>query len=411
VRGAVSTVDYDPRRPEIIADPYPAFAALRARDPVHWSDALGGWVLTRYDDVKAALTDPRLSADRISPFVRHRAASGRPVPNLARIVGNWAVFADPPRHTRLRGLLNRAFTPRAVAARAGRIAALVEGLIDRLNGRGDADLVAEFAYPLPVMVIADMIGVPPADQALFKEWSDELATFVGSGLLTDDKYARAERAAADMADYFRAVVGERRRALSPQEDLLSALISAEDRGDVLNEDELIATCVLLLFAGHETTTNLIANAVYWLLRCPDQWARLTAEPSLDESAVEEALRYDGPTQAMVRVVASDLTLGGQLLATGQRVFAMINAANRDPAIFEDPDRLDIARWPNRHIAFGHGIHFCLGAPLARLEGRIALRALARRLSQPALSDQRVDWLDSLVFRGMRSLPLRFAGIV
>jgi cytochrome P450 len=397
------TVAYDPRQPAVLADPYPIFARLRRSAPVQRSDLLGGWVVTRYDDVKAALNDSRFSADRITPFLHHMDSSGRPVPTLARIVGNWAVFTDPPRHTRLRGLMNKAFTARAVAGLEPRIAAIVDELIGALAGRQRLDLIADFAYPLPVTVIAHMIGVPAADHVLFKTWSDELATFVGSALQTADKYDRAERAAGEMADYFRTAIAERRRA--PGDDILSALIAAEESGDVLGEDELIACCVLLLFAGHETTANLIGNGIHALLRHGGELARLRENPTLAESAVEEVLRYDGPTQAMVRIAAAEIELAGVRIATGDRVFLMINAANRDGAVFADPDRLDITRAPNPHIAFGYGIHFCLGAPLARLEGRIALPALATRLDGLAFADDPPQWLDSLVFRGTSTLPL------
>ncbi|MCP4329560.1 MAG: cytochrome P450 [Alphaproteobacteria bacterium] len=403
------TVSYDPRRPEIIADPYPIFARLRSEDPVHRSDVLGGWVLTRYDDVKKSLNDKRLSADRITPFLHHMTTSGRPVPTLARIVGNWAVFTDPPRHTRLRGLMNKAFTPRAVARLTPRIIAIVDRLITAMAGNTEANLIADFAYPLPVTVIADMIGVPSDDQHLFKTWSDELATFVGSNLLSPDKHARAEAAAGAMADYFHDIIAERRRA--PRDDILSALIAAEDRGDVLGEDELIACCVLLLFAGHETTTNLIANGLYAMLRHGESLAVLRQSPEPLDGAVEEALRYDGPTQAMVRIALEDLEIGERRIAAGDRLYLMINAANRDDTVFTDPDRFDVRRESANHIAFGYGIHFCLGAPLARLEGRYALHALARRLEQVALGDRSPEWIDSLVFRGMRSLPITFREVI
>jgi len=403
----MTPIEYDPRRPDIIADPYPVFAVLRDRDPVHWSDVLGGWVLTRYDDVKAALNDPRLSADRITPFMRHREASGQPIPDLARLVGRWAVFTDPPAHTRLRGLMNRAFTGGAVAALGPRIAEIVDELIGGLPD-GKCDLVRDFAYPLPVTVIADMIGVPPTDRTLFKQWSDALATFVGSNLLTADKYERADSAAREMTDYFRAAIAARRQ--SRRDDILSALIAAEEDQGVLSEDELVACCVLLLFAGHETTTNLIANGLYALLSHPEASARYQADPGLDEPMVEEALRFDGPAQAMVRIVAAPFTLHGRSLAAGERVFTMINAANRDRTVFDQADRFVVDRIPNRHIAFGYGIHFCLGAPLARLEGRIAFRRLVDRLVGLRPATDAPEWIDSLVFRGMRALPMAYDSI-
>jgi cytochrome P450 len=267
------------------------------------------------------------------------------------------------------------------------------------------DVIRDFAYPLPITVIAEMIGVPREDREAFKLWSDELAAFIGSALATPDKYERAARAITAMADYFRRMIPARRA--NPCEDIMSALVASWDRDDPLGEDELVASCILLLFAGHETTTNLIGNGVLALLRHPAQARALRDHADLTSSAVEEILRYDGPTPAMVRVAVEDIGLEGRTIRRGDRVFTMINAANRDPRQFAEPDRLDLARANNRHIAFGYGIHFCLGAPLARLEAQIALPALLRALGEPALDGAEPAWLDSLVFRGVKSLPVTF----
>ncbi len=397
---------YDPRRPEVLADPYPALHQLQDEDPVHWSAILGGWVLTRYDDVKAALGDPRLSSDRITPFVNHYAkGGGGELGELGRLVGLWAVFTDPPTHTRLRGLMNRAFTSRAVEQLRPRIADIVAELLEAVQPRGRMDVIRDFAYPLPITVIAEMIGIPREDREAFKVWSDELAAFIGSALATPDKYERAARAIAAMAEYFRRMIPARRAI--PCEDIMSALVAARDRDDPVGEDELVASCILLLFAGHETTTNLIGNGVLALLRHPAQARALRDHADLTGSAVEEILRYDGPTPAMVRVAVEDIKLEGRTIRRGDRVFTMINAANRDPRQFAEPDRLDLARANNRHLAFGYGIHFCLGAPLARLEAQIALPALLRALGEPALDVGELAWLDSLVFRGVKSLPVTF----
>jgi cytochrome P450 len=395
---------YDPRRADVVADPYPALARLRAEEPVHWSAVLGGWVLTRYADVRACLADPRLSADRITPFLaRQPPTASESIQALLRHVGLWVVFTDPPLHTRLRGVLGRAFTARAVDGRRARIAAIVERLLDRAADAGGMDLIRDFAYPLPVAVIGDLLGVPAEDHERLKAWSDDLAGFIGSAIGTPDKYERAARAVAEMRDYFERVVACRREA--PADDLVTALLTPGERGERLGEAELIASCVLLLFAGHETTTNLIGNGALALLGDPAAARGWREHPELGPTAVEELLRYDGPTPAMVRVVREDLTLGGRAIRRGDRLFLMINAANRDPAQFAEPDRLDLGRADNRHLAFGHGIHFCLGAPLARLEGQLALPALLARF--PGLRPQggAPEWLDSLVFRGMRSLPV------
>jgi cytochrome P450 len=400
---------FDPRVPAVVADPYPVFRRLRDEDPVHWSGEVGGFVLTRFADVKASLADPRLSSDRITPFVRHRAgrADATIVETLGRTLGLWAVFTDPPNHTRLRGLMNRAFTPRAVERLRPRIAGIVEHLLARVRPTGRMDLIRDFAWPLPIAVIGDMLGVPAPDREVFKAWSDELATFVGSAVATPDKYGRAAAALGQMQDYFRALAAERRR--TPVDDLMTALLAAEESDDRFTEDELVATAILLLFAGHETTTNLIGNGVLALLRNPGELARLRENPALTASAVEEMLRYDGPSGAMVRVASDDVLIDGVRIGRGDRLFLMINAANRDPRQFDEPERFDVAREPNRHIAFGYGIHFCVGAPLARLEAQIAVPALAS-LPELALARGEPEWLQSLVFRGVRSLPVAFQPI-
>lgn len=404
---AAAATIYDPRRTEIMADPYPALARLRMEDPVHWSPVLRGWLLTRYADVRAALFDPRLSADRITPFMDSlEAAERRALSGLERLLTRWAVFADPPDHTRLRGLMNKAFTPRAIAALQPRIAAIIDRLIDHLVGRREMDLIADFAYPLPATVIAGILGLPEADVSRFKIWSDDLAAFVGGAQAMPDKYARAARGIAEMDGYFRAII-RARKAVPPESDVIGALIAAEESGRVLSDDELVATAVLILFAGHETTTNLIGNGTIALLSHPAELARLRESPSLMESAVEEMLRYDGPAAMVTRVARQDMEIGGQMIAAGDRLFLGLNAANRDPARFPDPDRFDIARPDNRHLAFGYGPHFCIGAPLARLEAQLAFQRLLERLDSLALAEERLEWADNLVLRGATRIPLRF----
>ena len=402
------SVDYDPRRPEVIADPFPVFARLRAADPVHWSDVLGGWVLTRYRDVRQVLNDPRFSADRITPFRDHLKPEARAeIGDLLKMLGMWSVFNDPPEHTRRRALLNRAFTSRAVAGLRPMIERMVAHLIAGVVERGAMDLIADFAYPLPAGVIAGMIGVPMSDLDRFKLWSDDIAAFVGSALATPDKRERGERAMREISAYFREMVADHRR--TPREDILSALIAAEEAGTVLSEDEVVASCIFLLFAGHETTTNLIGNGMLALLRNPETCEMLRRTPALASDAVEEMLRYDGPTQAMTRIAREEVRLDDRAPAirAGDRVFALLNAANRDPEMFPQPDRFDILRDENRHISFGFGAHFCLGAPLARLEGAIAVAALVDRLPDLALAGETPQWSDSFVLRGVKALPVRF----
>ena len=402
------SVDYDPRRPEVIADPFPTFARLRAEDPVHWSDVLGGWVLTRYRDVRQVLNDPRFSADRITPFRDHLAPEARgQIADLLKTLGMWSVFNDPPDHTRRRALLNRAFTPRAVAALRPMVERMVAHLVARVAEQGAMDLIADFAYPLPAGVIAGMIGVPMADLDRFKLWSDDIATFVGSALATPDKRERGERGMRELSAYFRDMVADHRK--NPREDILSALIAAEEAGSCLSEDEVVASCIFLLFAGHETTTNLIGNGMLALLRHPDAYETLRRTPSLAPDAVEEMLRYDGPTQAMTRIAREEVRLddASPAIRVGDRVFALLNAANRDPEMFPQPERFDILRDENRHISFGFGAHYCLGAPLARLEGAIAVAALVDRLPDLALAAEAPQWSDNFVLRGVKALPVRF----
>jgi cytochrome P450 len=302
--------------------------------------------------------------------------------------------------------MNTAFTSRAIESREPVIQNLVERLLDAIVPVGRTDLIADFAYPLPAAVIAGMLGASADHLDRIKRWSDDLAAFVGSALATPDKRTRAQGAMVDMSAYFRALVTARRT--QPRDDLMSAMLAAEGQADGLTEDELVATCVLLLFAGHETTTNLIGNGLVALLRHPTQLAALAADPLLAGSAVEELLRYDGPTQAVTRIAVEDVELRGRQIRRGARVFLNLSAANRDPEQFSHAEDLDVRRPDNRHIAFGHAIHFCVGAPLARLEARLAIPAVLRRLPELRLETDALRWSDSYVLRGVEALPLSFA---
>ena len=405
--GGASAPSYDPGDAAVRADPFPLFRRLREEDPVHWSQVLSGWVLTRYDDCRAALSDPRLSAARLRPFFEHLPPERRTeVRGLQDTLGLWAVFVDPPDHTRLRRLLNRGFTSRAIERLIPSIEAIVDRLIDDVAGVGAMDFIADFAYPLPASVVMAMLGVPLDDLGRFKHWSDDLALFVGSAQVTPEKYVRAEAAVREMGRYFRDLADARRR--EPRDDLVSELLAEAPDGENLSEDELVASAILLLFAGHETTTNMLGTGLLHLTRNPTELARLGSDPALAVSAVEEILRYDGPIAAMTRVAAEPIEIGDKKIEKGQRIYAMLNAANRDPRAFDDPERFDIARRRNRQIAFGYGIHFCLGAPLARLEGRIAFPRLLARLGEIEVDESALEWNDSLVLRGLRSLPVRFA---
>jgi len=399
-----ASIRFDPRDVAAMPDPFPLFCRLREEDPVHWSSRLGGWILTRYEDVRRAATTSEMSPDRLRPFFAQLPQAQRStLGDLARFLTLWVVFRDPPDHTRVRAIMSQAFASRAVQALIPDIATVIDDLLDRMERQAAADLIRDFAYPLPATVIMDLLGVPRGDLGLVKQWSDELALFIGGAQDVPNKYARAQEAARQMADYFRDLVNHRRA--SPSGDLVTDLIEARNGAGRLDNDEVIAACMLMLFAGHETTTNLIGNGVLALLRHRDELRRLRDDPGLAASAVEECLRFDGPSGALARVVAVEHELRGRLLRKGDRVFAMVNAANRDPRVFPEPDRFDIKRRPNPHIAFGAGPHFCLGAPLARLEGKLALAEIARRYPAMRLARDDLAWNDSLIIRGLTSLPV------
>ena len=406
--------DFDPYDSAVMDDPYPAYRYLLENDPVHYSHALRSWVLTRYEDVRPSLNDPRLSADRISPYLDRLSEDDREnVQTVGPMLQKWAVFMDPPDPTRMRKLLTHGFTSTAIADFRPKVEVIVERMIDQLIEKGgdgaEIDFINSFAYHLPATVIAVMLGVPESDVEQFRAWSEDLAPFVGSATDTPDKVALAERSAQDLTEYFTGILENRRANPPSPEDttIIDHMMAAEEDGDTLSLAELISNAVLLLFAGHETTTNLLGNGLLALIRHPDQLQRFTETPALAESAVEELLRYDGPVGSLARSVLEDMEIGGKTIRKGQRLYCMLNAANRDPRQFDDPDGLDIGRANNRHIAFGYGIHFCVGAPLARMEGRFALAAMMKRMTQIELGDNPPVWRDSLVLRGLSSLPIRF----
>ena len=393
---------FNPLDPGVHADPYPYYRRLREADPVHLSP-LGLWVLTRYDDCVTSLRDPRFGRDGFEPILAAQYGDESEGGRLPRSM----LFRDPPDHTRLRSLVNRAFTPRVIEGMRGQIRDLVDRLLDRVERRGHMDVIADLAYPLPVTVICDMLGVPSGDHERIREWSSDIIRSLDAiGIPSDPAIVERGRVGRrGIADYFRALLPERRRR--PRADLLSSLIAVEEQGDRLTEGELLSTCVLLFIAGHETTVNLIGNGLLALLRHPDQLERLRAEPGLIASAVEELLRFDSPVQRTARITNAEVEIGGKTIPEGAFVVTAIGAANRDPAQFPDPDRLDIARSDNRHIAFGFGIHFCLGAPLARVEGQLALGALLRRMPKLRLGGEELEWRESSTLRGLKALPVEF----
>ena len=391
-------VEFNPFLPEFIENPFPVYHRLRSEDPVHESP-MGFWVLTRYDDVAGMLRDARFGRKGFDTLLQARF--GEAGFDLSML------FRDPPDHTRLRALVSKAFTPRVVEEMRGRIQEIVDALLDRAQDVGRMDVIADLAYPLPLIVICEMLGVPTENRDLFRRWSVDIARSLDAIALPTEPEVieRGTAARHALADYFRGLIAERRRR--PKADLLSDLIAAEEQGDKLTEGELMATVLLLFVAGHETTVNLIGNGTLALLRHPVELRALRADPGLIGSAVEELLRYDGPVQRTGRMPNTDVALGGRTIRKGALVLGLIGAANRDPAHFPDPDRLDITRGDNRHLAFGWGIHFCLGAPLARLEAQIAILALVRRLPRLALATARLEWRRASTLRGLTALPVTF----
>ncbi len=398
------SIDYRPNDPSVLADPFPLYRRMRDEDPTHWSPVLKAWVLTRYEDVKRVCLDSRLSSDRLRPFFATLSSGeAEHITQLMRVLTLWMVFRDPPEHTRLRRLASKVFNVRSIHALRPNVEALTTWLLERIGEREEFDFIAEFAGPLPALVIMDMLGVPHSELPRLKHLSDEMALFIGSARDTPEKYGRAEAATQEMAHLFRELIASR-RAL-PRHDLLTELVNLEEDGDRLSDDELVATCVLLLFAGHETTTHHIANGLLALLRFPGEQQRWRETPGIAPAAVEELLRYDGPIGAQVRIVQDEQVLHGRKLRHGERVFLMMNAANRDERAYPQPDRLDLSRSGVPHLTFGFGVHICLGFPLARLEGQIALPAVLRRWRRIELARERLDWLDSMVLRGMKAMPL------
>jgi cytochrome P450 len=401
VPDAPADLIFNPWLPEIHANPYPVYRRLREEDPVH-QPFPGVWILSRHRDVAALLRNPDVSSDRRNSPVYEEFVKALPVEPDDGALTPSMLFLDPPDHDRLRRLANKAFTPRAVERLVPRIQDVVAELLDRAAELGEFDIVADLAYPLPVTVISEMLGVPEADRDALRGWSLDLI-YTLDPMLSVETLARAQRAGAEFRAYLRELIADRRA--HPGEDLLSGLIQAEDDGQQLTPQELVATCVLLLVAGHETTSSFIGNGMLALLRNPDQYARLHEDPGLMRSAGEELLRYDSPVQLTGRLVLRDTEIAGRRVEPGQDVVALVGAANRDPSVFDRPDELDLGRADNRHLAFGGGIHFCLGSPLARVEGGAAIGSLVRRFGSLRLATDRPAWRDTVTLRALSSLPV------
>ena len=389
-----------PMLPENRADPYRIYAFIREYEPVHHAPD-GSWILTRYDHSAALLRDPRFSTNPARLTSGPDPAAMGPI---RQVGSSLMMFLDPPDHTRLRSLVSQAFTPRMVESLRPRIQTIVDELLDAVVETGELDVLADFAYPLPTVVICELLGVPAEDREKFKGWSADASRML-DGYLDQAAMDRGMVAGMYLFQYFTDLVDERRR--SPRDDLLSAMLAAESEGDRLTHAELLSTATLLFVAGFETTMNLLGNGTLALLRNPGELARLRDDPSLVKTGVEELLRYDSPVHVTARIATRDVEIGGHTVREGEQAVAIIGAANRDPEQFPDPERLDVARTPNRHLAFGGGPHFCLGASLARLEGQIAFATLLRRLPDLELTTTSPTYRDHYVIRGLNELRVRF----
>jgi cytochrome P450 len=390
---SVAELDARLGTPEFDADPHETLRRLRAEDPVHWNDAIGAWIITRFDDVLTTFRDVKHFSNEgrlaktteylgdevragLHPFEEHYSDKG-------------ILHSDAPDHTRLRTLVLAGFNPRVVAAMRPRIEAIVDGIFDQAAERGRLEAIGDLAWELPSTVLADLLGAPEESRPLFRDWADAVLGFQGVNKPPLAALLAAQQALLEAKDYFRELIELRRR--EPGDDLLSHLVAAEADGETLSERELLNTCITLLGAGQETTTALIGNGLYLLLSHPESWALLRSDPALVPTAVEEFVRYESPIPRQPRLVTEDVELGGKLLRAGDVAFQMLNSANRDPEKFDDAETFDITRTPNRHIGFGIGAHFCVGAPLSRLEGEVVFSKLVERFPGARLVDPVAHW--------------------
>jgi cytochrome P450 len=404
VRAPDDEPDLDLKSWDNVQNPFPVYAWLRDHDPVCWSERLKAWLVTRYRDVTEVFDRPdTFSSDRFRK-VDERFASTRPaVQAVAHVLGDWLVFRDPPDHDRLRELLQSSFTPKQLASSRERVQRTVDALLGRVLDAGRMDFIRDLAFPLPASVIAGLMGAPEEDLDAIKAWSDRLAAYLGGAIDERDNFTEASAGIAGLVDYFQRLLAE--RAGRPADDLMTLMLRAEHEGQRLTHDEVVANCILLLFAGHETTTNLLGNGLFHLLRHPAELDALRAEPALLHGAVEELLRYDGPVPATVKVATEDTTFRDRSIRRGEMVIPFLASANRDPRQFRAPDVLDVRRPIERHVAFAAGIHFCLGAWLARLEARVVFRTLFQHLPDLELGTPAPRWKPMLFLRGLEALPL------
>jgi hypothetical protein len=392
---------------EILQDPYPTYARLHEEGPLHYLDVGSKWAVwsvISHAECSSIAKDPRLSAKRaqqmLLPLPLSRQAE---FSELARMLGLWLIFMDPPEHTRLRKLLNKGFSTEAVEGLRPQVEAIVDQMLKPLQQGSEVELMREFANPMPVRIISELLGVPQVLHEDFVNWSRSIALFRGSPDRTVEQARAAQDALFELTDFFRKTVAERR--CNKGKDLISLLIDIEEEGEVLTEEELYAQCIALLFAGHETTRNLIGNGMYTLLQHPQETAELRENPEMIRSSVEELLRYESPVQFTARVLKEDMEVCGQHIRKGWSILCMLGAANRDPKRFKEPNQLDLKRLNNQHLAFSAGPHACIGAQLARLEGQIAIQSLVQRFPQMKLAGLRPEWASTFGFRGLKSLPV------
>ena len=389
--------------PGVLANPYPLYHRLQSEDPVHWDPFLHTWVVTRYADVLTVLQ--KFSA-RCAPSPEDLAAMGLSDLNpIAEVMVRQMLFMDAPTHTWLRAIASQAFTPARLEVLRSHIRDIVDSLLDLVQSSGQMDILEDLGNPLPAIVTAEMLGVPPSDHKQLKAWSTDFAEILGNFQHNSDRVPRMLRSLQEMSGYFRAAI--RRQLHCPGDGLIKALLNAQYQGERLSEDAIVANCILLMVGGQETTPNLIGNGALTLLRNPDQMHKLRADSSMTPSAVEELLRYESPSQHTTRVAPEDIELGGKLIRKHQSVIAVMGAANRDPEKFPNPDRVDVGRKDNRHLAFGGGAHFCFGAPLARIEGQIAFEGILRRMPDLALEPGPLVWRSNHGLRGLTKLAVKY----
>lgn len=389
--------------PEVLANPYPLYHRFLTEDPVHWDPFLHAWVVTRYADVITVFQ--HFSANRTPTPDQLKALRLESLVPLAQVMVRQMLFLDPPDHGRVRGLASKAFTPRRVETLRSHIRDISNKLLDAVQGKGRMDVLADLAIPLPAIVTAEMLGVPSSDWKKLTRWSSDFAQVLGNFQHNPDRASQVIRSLEEMIAYFRAAIQEQRH--HPRDGLIHAYLTAEIDGDRFSEDEVIANTIVTMVGGQETTTNLIGNGILTLLRHPDQLEKLRSDLSLIPSAVEELLRYESPSQHTARLAPDDTMLGGKLIRKRQAVIAVMGAANRDPDRFPNPDRLDICRQDNRHVAFAWASHFCFGAPLARIEGQIAFELILRRMPGLSLTPGPITWRENLGLRGLTALPVTF----